>query len=380
MKFVFTGGGSGGHFYPLIAVAEEIRIIERENRLVPSKLYYLAPEEYNHDALFQNDITFIKIPAGKLRRYISFKNFTDLFVTLWGTLKALITLFRIYPDAIFSKGGFASVPITIAAKILHIPLIIHESDAKPGRANLLASKWAKRIAISFPEAAGYWDKKVQDKIAYTGTPIRRALHDLDVAGGRELLNINDDLPVILVVTGSLGSQYINQVIVDALPQLLPHTHIIHQTGKNHIEDVKKRASVILYNKEYESRYHPTPYLSSDALEQAASIASVIISRSGATAIAEFALWGKPSILIPIPENISHDQRTNAYTYAKGGGAVVLEQANMSAGILATQALSIAKSVEKQEAMSKAASAFARRDAGRVIGEEMVRIGLEHKNG
>lgn len=379
MKFVFTGGGSGGHFYPLIAVAEEIRGIEREKRLVPPKLYYLAPEEYNKDALFQNDIEFVQIPAGKVRRYFSFQNFTDLFKTGWGTLKALWVLFRIYPDAIFSKGGFAAVPVTMAAAILRIPVIIHESDAKPGRANKLASKWAERIAISFPEATKYWPEKVQEKIAYTGTPVRKALHNLNVDGGRELLGITDNLPVILVVTGSLGSEYINQVIVDALQILLPKAHVIHQTGKNHIEDVKKRSSVILHNQEYKDRYHPQAYLSADALEQAASVASVIISRSGATAIAEFALWGKPAILIPIPEKISHDQRTNAYTYAKSGGAIVLEQENMSPGILATQALSIAQDKTKQETMSKLAKQFARPDAGRIIAEELVRIGLEHEN-
>lgn len=378
MKFVVTGGGSGGHFYPLIAVAEEIRGIEREKKLVPPKLYYLAPTEYNNDALFQNDIEFVKIPAGKIRRYFSFQNVTDLFKTGWGTLKALWMLFRIYPDAVFSKGGYASVPVTVAAAILHIPVIIHESDAKPGRANKLASKWATRIAISFPEATKYWPEKVQEKIAYTGTPVRRALHELNVGGGRELLGINDDLPVILVVTGSLGSEYINQVIVDALQMLLPKAHVIHQTGKSHIDTVQKRASVILYEKEYKDRYHPHAYLSEDALEQAASVANVIISRSGATAIAEFALWGKPAILIPIPEKISHDQRTNAYTYAKSGGAVVLEQENMSPGILATQALSIAGDAAKQQKMSELAKQFARPDAGRIIAEELVRIGLEHE--
>ncbi|XKT74985.1 MAG: UDP-N-acetylglucosamine--N-acetylmuramyl-(pentapeptide) pyrophosphoryl-undecaprenol N-acetylglucosamine transferase [Patescibacteria group bacterium UBA2103] len=378
MKFVFTGGGSGGHFYPLIAVAEEIRNIEREKKLVPPKLYYLAPAEYNNTALFQNNIEFVKIPAGKIRRYFDLKNFTGVFVTAWGTLKAFWMLFRIYPDAVFSKGGFASVPVTVAANILRIPVIIHESDAKPGRANLLAAKGAYRIAISFEEVTKYWPEKVRNKIAYTGTPVRRQLQTLEAEGARELLGIQDDLPVILVVTGSLGSQYVNQTVVDALTTLLPHAHVIHQTGKDLIKDVEARSSVILHEKEYKDHYHPYPYLSEESLKQAASVASVIISRSGATAISEFALWGKPSILIPIPEKISHDQRTNAYTYAKSGAAIVLEQENMSPGILASQALTVLRDKNKQMVMSSAAKQFARPEAGKIIAEEMVRIGLSHK--
>ena len=378
MKIALTGGGSGGHFYPLIAVAEEIRAIEKEKHLVPPKLFYLAPTPYNTQALFENNIEFRKIPAGKIHRYFDIKNFTGLFTTFWGVLVALWTLFQIYPDVIFSKGSFASVPVAIAARILHIPLIIHDSDAKPGRANLLASKWAFRIAVSFPETSTYWPAKVRNKIAYTGTPVRRVLHTLNGEGAREYLQIKDELPVILVVTGSLGSDYVNHVVVDALTTLLPKAHVIHQTGKNLFDDVKARTGVILREKEYADRYHAYPYLSADALQQAASVADVIISRSGATALSEFALWGKPSILIPIPEKVSHDQRTNAYAYAQGGAAVVLEQQNMSPGILATQATTILADKERQKSMSEAAKAFARPDAGKVIAEELVRIGLSHK--
>ncbi|MBL1434454.1 UDP-N-acetylglucosamine--N-acetylmuramyl-(pentapeptide) pyrophosphoryl-undecaprenol N-acetylglucosamine transferase [Candidatus Wolfebacteria bacterium] len=377
MKIALTGGGSGGHFYPLIAVAEEIRAIEDERHLVPPKLFYFAPSPYNKQALFENDIEFVRIPAGKVYRYFNIKTFTGIFVTLWGTLIALWTLFRIYPDVIFSKGSFASVPVTLAARVLRIPLIIHDSDAKPGRANLLASKQAFRIAVSFPDTTKYWPEKVHAKIAYTGTPVRKALHTLDGEGAREYLNIKDNLPVVLVVTGSLGSQYVNQVVVDALTTILPKAHVIHQTGKNLFKGVKARTGVILHEKEYKDRYHVQPYLSASALQQAASIADVIISRSGATALSEFALWGKPSILIPIPEKVSHDQRTNAYAYAKSGAAVVLEQENMSPGILASQALSIISDNNKKLVMGSAAKHFARPDAGKVIAEELVRIGLEH---
>jgi UDP-N-acetylglucosamine--N-acetylmuramyl-(pentapeptide) pyrophosphoryl-undecaprenol N-acetylglucosamine transferase len=156
MTIVFTGGGSGGHFYPIIAIAEALQDLVREKHLVEPKLYYMAPTSFDEKALFENGIIFISTPAGKVRRYASIRNFTDSFITIVGTISALFTLFRLYPDVVMSKGGYASVPTTLAARILGIPVIIHESDAKPGRANLLASKWAVRIAISFESAAKFF--------------------------------------------------------------------------------------------------------------------------------------------------------------------------------------------------------------------------------
>ena len=172
MRIVFTAGGTGGHFYPLIATAEAMTDIARMKRLVEPQFYYLGPNPFDARALFENHMIFVKVPAGKVRRYFSFKNYLDLFVTLQGFLIALVTLYRIYPDVVFSKGGYASVPVTLAARVLGIPVIIHESDTKPGRANLAASRYAARIAITFEESAKYFPKSVQHKIARTGIPIR----------------------------------------------------------------------------------------------------------------------------------------------------------------------------------------------------------------
>src|SRR3989344_4825861 len=172
MKVVFTGGGTGGHFYPAIAMAEAVRDLAREPRLIEPRPYYFAPTPADEDVLFENGIVFIRIPAGKMRRYRSFKNITDLLATGTGFLMALSALFRIFPDVVVSKGGYGSVPTVLAARLLGIPIIIHESDAKPGRANLLAAPFATRIAIAFPSAAAYFPKSARGKIAQTGIPIR----------------------------------------------------------------------------------------------------------------------------------------------------------------------------------------------------------------
>src|SRR3989338_7437151 len=159
MTIVFTGGGTGGHFYPIIAIAEAVNDLVRGKQLVAPTLYYLAPEPFDAEALFENRIVFVRVPAGKVRRYFSLQNISDLFITLWGTLIAFITLLRLYPDVLVSKGGYASVPSLLAASVLRIPVVIHESDAKPGRGSLLGARFAAKIAIPFPRAATYFPEK-----------------------------------------------------------------------------------------------------------------------------------------------------------------------------------------------------------------------------
>ena len=159
MKIVFTGGGTGGHFYPIIAVAEEINKIAKEEKLLEPELFYIAPDPYDKRALYENNITFKKSPAGKMRRYFSFWNFLDIFKTAFGVIKSTFQIFSIYPDVVFSKGGYASFPTVFASKILRIPVIIHESDAVPGRANLWAGKFARKVAVSYPEAVSYFEKE-----------------------------------------------------------------------------------------------------------------------------------------------------------------------------------------------------------------------------
>ena len=149
MKILLTGGGTGGHFYPVIAVAQEIKKITKERKLIRSELYFMSDTPYNKGILFDNGIEFIKVPTGKYRRYFSLLNISDVFKTAWGVVSGLIKVFNIYPDVIFGKGGYASFPALFAGKILGIPVIIHESDSVPGKVNLWAGKFAQKIALSY---------------------------------------------------------------------------------------------------------------------------------------------------------------------------------------------------------------------------------------
>lgn len=378
MKVVFTGA-AGGHFYPLIAIAESLEEIVTERRLVSPQLFYLSDKPNDEQTLFASNLTFIRIPAGRLRRYFSIQNFTDAFVTLHGFFVALFTLFRLYPDVVVSKGSYASVPVVLAASLLRIPIIIHESDATPGRANILAATRATRIAVAYDSSIEFFPLKTRSKIARVGIPIRKVLRTLpDRAESVSLLGLDTSVPTILVLGGSSGALRINDTVVDTLAELVSFANVIHQTGKKHIDAVTSRSTVVLSGSKFSARYHPHAYLSADQLRTAAAAADIVVSRAGATSIAEISLWGKPAILIPIPESVSHDQRTNAYAYTHTGAAVVIEEANLTAHMLLSEIRTIATNPSQLASMSAHAAGFANPEAARMVAEEIVRIGLSHE--
>lgn len=379
MTIVFTGGGTGGHFYPIIAIVEAIHDLVREEGLLEPKLYYLAPSVFDQTALYENNITYIHVGAGKVRRYSSLKNITDFLKTFWGTGKALFTLFRLYPDVVMSKGGFASIPTVLAAKILGIPIVIHESDSKPGRGNLFAAKFASKIAISLESAASYFPKEVQEKIARTGTPIRKALMRVEPEGAAQYLKLDSTVPTVLILGGSQGAVRINEAVLSALPDLVAFANVIHQTGKANFKDVESVANVILAKSSYASRYHPIDFLSETSMQRAAGAAGVIVSRAGATALSEISLWKKPAIIIPIPESVSHDQRTNAYSYARTGAAAVIEEGNLTPHLLVSEIERIANDPDLAARMSVAAAGFTETDAARVLARELLQIALSHES-
>jgi UDP-N-acetylglucosamine--N-acetylmuramyl-(pentapeptide) pyrophosphoryl-undecaprenol N-acetylglucosamine transferase len=379
MKIVFTGGVTGGHFYPIIAVAEAIQDLVREKHLIAPEMYYLAPTSFDEKALFENGIAYIPVSAGKIRRYASVRNVTDVFITFFGTISAVFTLFRLYPDVVMSKGGYGSVPTVLAARLLRIPIIIHESDARPGRANLLASKWATKIAISFESAAQFFPKKAQGNIARTGIPVRKALMRTESQGAQQYLGLEARIPTILILGGSQGAMKINEMVLTALPDLVSFANIIHQTGPNNFKDVQEVANVVLKDNPHTSRYHPVNYLDEISLQRSAGAADIIVSRAGAGSIAEIGLWKKPSILIPIPESISHDQRSNAYAYARTGAAVVLEEENLAPHILVSEIRRITSDTELSKQMGAAAKGFTDPDSARILATEILSIGLAHES-
>lgn len=375
MRILFTGGGSGGHFYPVIAVATELNRLIQTYKLIDVKLYYMAPEPYNAGLLYENNITFVKSPAGKVRRYFSILNFLDFFKTIWGTFRAVGTMFSVYPDVVFSKGGGSSFPTLFAARLFRIPIIIHESDTVPGRANIWASKFAKKIAVSYPETAKFF--KQQEKVAYTGNPIRRAVLETLPQGAHEYLKLEQGIPTITILGGSLGAQLINETVIEILPKLVEKYQVIHQTGKGNFQDIKNITSVVLEKSPNKDRYKPMPYLNDLELRMSAGISSVIVSRAGST-IFEIAEWGIPSVLIPITDSNGDHQRKNAYAYARVGAGIVIEEKNLSGNILLSEIEKIISDPAVAQRMMAGAKTFAKPDAAEKIAKEILGIALEHE--
>lgn len=374
MKILFTGGGTGGHFYPIIAVAEAVNDIVRERKLVEPKLYFAAPDPYDQEMLYATNITFVPTAAGKRRRYFSILNFIDFFKTVWGAMRATLRLFFIYPDVVFGKGGYASFPTLLAARLLRIPVVIHESDAVPGRVNRWAGKFAEKIAVSFPDAAEFFPK---EKVAHTGNPVRKAALLPAREGMHEYLKLEQGLPVIVVLGGSQGAVAVNEAILAALPQLVEKYQVVHQVGEANIKEVEGRLKIALQNSPYVSRYKPFGYLNDLAMRMSAGAANLIISRAGST-IFEIAAWGVPSIIIPIPESISHDQTKNAFAYARSGAAVVIDQENLRTGVLLSEIDRILSHEELRRSMSQAARSFSRVDAAKTIANALIDVCLAHE--
>lgn len=376
MKIVLAGGGSGGHFYPLIAVAQELNAIADARNLVKPELHYLANTPYDEALLYENDIEYHHVSAGKIRKYVSLKNATDFFKTLVGLPTALHILFKIYPDVVFSKGGYPSVPVVFAARLLRIPVFIHESDAVPGRANLWAGKFAARVAISYPEAALQFPHK--ERVAYTGNPIRKEVVQVATHGAHEYLQLDTNIPTLLILGGSQGAQALNDCVLQALPALLNDYQVIHQVGPDNFESFSTLAGVAIEAHPHKVRYKPFPTLNSLALRMAGGIAALIVSRAGSGSIFEIANWEKPCILVPIPEHVSRDQRHNAFAYARTGGAIVIDQNNLTPHVLVAEIQRILADETVLQKMRGGAQQFKKPEAAHVLAQELLRMSLEHE--
>jgi len=374
MKIVFTGGVTGGHFYPIISIVEEIHNIVKENKLVAPEIYFISPTPYDKGVLFNNDIIYKESPAGKLRRYASPLNFFDGIKTFIGIIKTLWMMFWIYPDVVVGKGGYGSFPTLVAARILGIPILIHESDSKPGRVNKWASKFAKKIAVSYPEAAEFFPK---DKVAVTGNPVRGQIKVPARDGAFEFLGLDASVPTILILGGSQGAKNINDAILDILGVLVERFQVIHQTGKANFKEVTETANLILNTSQYYKRYKPFDYMNDLAIRMSAGAASLVISRAG-SALFEIANWGIPSIIIPLPEEVSGDQRSNAFSYARSGCCSVIEENNLSKEILVAEIGHIFNTPGVYEKMHEATKNFCNTNAGRTIAEEILKMGISHE--
>lgn len=376
MKILFTGGGSGGHFYPIIAIIEAIHEIETRERLLPSDIYFASDSPYDRQQLFNHNVAYVEIKTGKKRTYASILNFFDYFKTAFASIKAVGKIFTIYPDVVFGKGGFASFPTLLAARFLRIPVMVHESDTVPGRVNLWASKFAKYVVVSYPDAAKYFPA---NKVVVTGNPIRKESMLPITQGSFQFLSLEEGVPVILVLGGSQGSQIINEAVLDSLPYLLDRYQVVHQVGEKNESDVKSRLEAVLAPIPKRSRYKMYPYLNDLTLRMSAGAADLVISRAGST-IFEIAAWKKASIIIPITKSVGDHQKKNAFHYARSHAAVVIEESNLTPHVLVAEIDRLVNDPVLKKNMEEAAGKFAEHSIASAdkIARQLLKIGLGHE--
>ena len=309
-KIVMTGGGTAGHVTPNVALFPRLREEGYDISYIGS---YNGIEK---DLIKKQGVEYFGISSGKLRRYFDLKNFSDPFRVMKGYGEAKKILKHVKPDVVFSKGGFVTVPVVFAAKKLHIPVIIHESDITPGLANKLAIPRATYVCHNFPETAAHLP---EGKSRLTGCPIRQELFEGDKNKGLEFLGFGSDKPVLMIIGGSTGAQAVNECVRENLDELLKIFNIVHLCGKGKVDESYNNVE----------GYNQYEYIS-DELNDIFAAADMVISRAGANAICELLALKKPHLLIPLSANASRgDQILNAKSFKKQGFSEVLEEEDIT---------------------------------------------------
>lgn len=313
-KIVLTGGGTAGHVTPNIALIPRLRDLGYE-------IYYIGSYDGIERKLIADfDIPYFGISTGKFRRYFDPKNFSDPFRVIKGYSEARKKLKELKPDAVFSKGGFVSVPVVRAASSLGIPCIIHESDMSPGLANRLCIPVAQKVCCNFPETM---KNLPAGKAVLTGSPIREELAKGNKIAALNMCGFTANKPVIMVIGGSLGAAAINKTVRDALPKLLDNFQVVHICGKEKVDNLLLRVE----------GYKQFEYLKSE-LKDVFAMADLVISRAGANAICELLALKKPNILIPLPASASRgDQILNARSFDEQGFSMVIDEDYLTENLL-----------------------------------------------
>jgi len=377
LRVVLTGGGSGGHVFPLIAVAKELR--EKKKRI---KFLYIGSKaqfgKQAKDLMAQEEIKTKNILAGKIRRYFSLYYFWDLLKMPIGVVQSLWILLWYMPDVIFSKGGYVSVPVVIAAWIYRIPILTHESDAIPGWANRFIGKMSRYVAVSYPSTRAYF---IEEKVVLTGNPIRKELLQGDIVRARERWQFSESMPVILVIGGSQGAKSLNDAVIGIMSDLSHRAQVLHVTGENNYKEASDYAGEMGF-KSGRHRYVAVPFLERDEMADAYALADLIISRAGANSLTEIAANKKPAILIPLesqdqpinamefaapPKGDANDyDQMKAYQIAAVGGATVLEEANLGHHLLMGKITELLDQPELRAKMAQQVGLFYHPDAAEKI--------------
>lgn len=313
-KIIMTGGGSAGHVTPNLALVPTLRTLDYEIKYIGSK------DGIEKEIINKEGIPYYEISSGKLRRYFDLKNFTDPFKVIIGIKDAYNVLKKEKPNIVFSKGGFVTVPVVIAAKLRGIPIVCHESDMTPGLANRLTIPYTTKLCVTFPESL----KHVKgNKGVLTGTPIRKELLKGSKEKGRRFLNFDNMKPIMMVIGGSLGSKAINGTIRESLNEITENYNVVHICGNGNLDEALKGIK----------GYRQFEFIREE-LSDVMAAADVVVSRAGANSIFELLALKKPNLLIPLSRNSSRgDQILNASSFERSGYSMVIQEEELNKGSL-----------------------------------------------
>jgi len=355
-SIVFTGGGTGGHIYPGLAIAMELK------KQLPCNIIWIGNKDGMDRQIVEDaGIEFCGIPTGKFRRYFSLKNVTDLIKIAGGFFTARKILASVKPDLLFSKGGFVSVPPCAAAASLGIPVFSHESDYTPGLATKLNLPFSKRIFTAYKDTISMLGTTYQERAFAVGNPVRHVFYEGDPVLGRQFLGVSKDTRILLVLGGSQGARQVNELIEASFAELAKTYVVVHQTGPN--QEIRLTAS---------ERYKPYPYIK-DELPHVLAAAELVLGRSGAGTVWESATAGKPMILIPLAGSGTRgDQVVNARYFQKAGAAEVLVGEDATSSKLIELVQTLAQDENRRLSMAEASRKLGEINAARTIAEEIIR--------
>lgn len=371
-RILLVGGGTGGHVYPLIAVANALR--ERAKvKNVMLEVKMLGEGSIAGKAAREAGISYDSIMAGKLRRYFSPLILWDLIKLPIGFVQSLWHVFFYMPDVVFAKGGYASLMPVITARIYFIPVFLHESDSVPGLSNRLLAKLSRVVFTSFKSV----DARFGTKAVFVGNPVRSELFTGNRDEAMQFFNFSPEHKTIFVQGGSQGAKQINDIILEALVLLTKTYQVIHQCGDSQYSSVKaemdrdSKEGGARYGTNITQNYRLYPFLGPKEQALAYAAADIVVMRAGAGLVFEAAQLGKPAILIPLASSAGNHQLKNAMEFAKYG-AVVIEGTNMTARVLMNQIEELLKP-EVTARVSQSIKAFATPNAAITIADTLLAV-------
>ncbi len=350
-----TGGGTGGHIFPNISIIEELKKRGRED------IFWIGEKHGKEQGWAEKvNVPFYGINTGKLRRYFSLKNITDVFRVIIGIFQSLFILLKLKPDVLFSKGGFVSVPPVLAAWILRIPVVTHESDINPGLATKIISRFASVICVSFEKTRSFFSKK---NIVHTGNPVRDLIRQGEPKKGLKFLNFSEDLPIVLIVGGSLGASSINQAVREMLELQDLTFNVVHQCGQGNYQ----------HKSSQNSRYRQFEFIDKEIGDVMAA-SDIVVSRAGAGAIYEIGYLKRPSILVPLPKSKSRgEQIENALYFEENGASRIISDEHLNGNALSEAVNQLLTDRGKLRMMMSRAGTLCKYDAEKKVADVIIGV-------